>query len=127
MTSVSTPVSFPLPVDRRSHRRYALDTPVRYRAANGPLNAVWKNGRVLNMSASGVLIHVPEQLAVGAKLELQMEWSGLYHGRQTMRLFLMASVTRTGGRGAALRIVSHRFREASPAPARVQRTQRAVA
>jgi hypothetical protein len=79
------------------------------------------------MSASGILIHVPEQLAVGVKLELQMEWTGLYHGRQTMRLFLMASVTRTGGRGAALRILSHRFREANPVRVRAQRGQQAVA
>ncbi len=82
---------------------------------------------MLNMSATGILIHVPESLEVGTKLELQMEWTGLYHGRQTMRLFLIASVMRTGGRGAALRILSHRFREAVPARIRFQRAQQAVA
>jgi hypothetical protein len=119
MTSVLTPA------DRRSNRRYALDTPVRYRAANGPLNAAWKNGRLLNMSASGLLIHVPEPLAIGTKLELSVEWTGLYHGRQNMRLFLISWVTRTGGRGVALRILSHRFREMSQS--QFQRAQTAVA
>jgi len=119
MTSVLTPA------DRRSNRRYALDTAVRYRSANGPLNAAWKNGRVLNMSASGILIHAPESLAAGTKLELSMEWTGLHHGRETMRLFLIATVTRTGGRGAALHILSHRFRDVRSF--RFQRAQTAVA
>jgi hypothetical protein len=66
------------------------------------------------MSASGVLIDIPERLAVGTKWELAMDWTGLYHGRQAMRLFLTAAVTRTGSGGTALRILSARFREASP-------------
>jgi len=118
MTSVATPT------DRRSLRRYVLESPIRYRAANGPLNTAWKSGRLLNMSASGILIHVPESLKVGTKLEIQMEWTGLYHGRQMMHLFLIAAVTRTGG-GTALRILSNRFRDASPF--RFQRVQAAVA
>jgi hypothetical protein len=98
---------------------------MRYRTANGPLNAAWKSGRVLNMSASGIFIQVPESLAAGTKLELSMDWTGLYHGRQSMRLFLIASVTRTGAQGVAMRILSHRFRDANPA--RFQRVQTAVA
>ena len=119
MTSVATPS------DRRSHRRFAIQTAMRYRAANGPLNAAWKNGRVLNMSASGILIEVPDSLAVGTKLELSMDWTGLYHGRQNMRLFLIASVNRTDSRGIALRILSNRFRDVSPF--RFQRVETAVA
>lgn len=115
------------PADRRSHRRCSLDTIVRYRPAGGPLNTPWKQGRALNMSASGILIHVPDSLSVGAKLELSMEWTGLYHGRQTMRLFLIAAVTRIDGRGVGLRILSHRFRDMSPARVRFQRVQSAVA
>ncbi|MEI9977094.1 MAG: hypothetical protein WDO73_36610 [Ignavibacteriota bacterium] len=79
------------------------------------------------MSASGILIHVPNSVAVGAKLELSMEWSGLYHGRQAMRLFLIAVVTRIDDRGTALRILSHRFRDVSAVRVRFQRVQRAVA
>jgi hypothetical protein len=116
-----------IPADRRSHRRCSLETVVRYRPAGGPLNTPWKQGRALNMSASGILIQVPESLVVGKKLELSMEWTGLYHGREAMRLFLIAAVTRIDGRGAALRIISHRFRDMSPARVRFQRVQSAVA
>ena len=126
MTSLSvSPVSFSN--DRRSHRRYALESPLRYRAANSPLATPWKRGRLLNMSAGGVLIQAPELLAVGARLELAMDWTGLYHGRQAMRLFLVAAVARTERRGAGLRILSHRFRDASPARVRLPRGEKNLA
>ena len=121
MTSVA------FPAERRSHRRFALQTPLRYREANGPLNAAWKNGSMLNMSATGIFIEVADSLMVGTKLELSMEWTGLYHGRQTMRLFLIASVLRTGLQGVALRILGHRFRDLSSPRVRIQRTEKKLA
>jgi len=82
---------------------------------------------MLDMSAGGLLIQVPEPLAAGARLELAMDWTGLYHGRQAMRLWLIAAVTRTGRRGAGLRILSHRFRDAGPARVRVPRSEKNLA
>lgn len=79
------------------------------------------------MSAGGILIHVRETLPPGTKWELAMDWTGLYHGTNTMRLDLIATVMRTDGRGAALRILSHRFREARPTATRLQRADEAVA
>ena len=121
--------SLSVSVDRRSQRRYALEQPLRYRAANGPLATPWKHGRMLDMSANGLLIQVPEPLEAGAKLEVAMDWTGLYHGRQAMRLFLVGTVIRTSSRGAGLRILNHRFRDMSPAHVRLPRGEknRAVA
>jgi len=67
------------------------------------------------MSAGGILIQLAEPISLGMKLELALDWPGIYHDREEMRLFLMAAVTRTGREGTALRIVSHRFREMSSA------------
>jgi c-di-GMP-binding flagellar brake protein YcgR len=119
--------SLAIPVERRSQRRYSLEIPLRYRAANSPLKTLWKHGRALDMSAGGILIHLPEPVAIGAKLELAMDWTGLYHGRQAMRLFLVASVTRHDERGAALRVLSHRFREMTPARIRIPRAEKNLA
>jgi hypothetical protein len=116
-----------IPADRRLSKRYNLDTALRYRTANGPLNTPWKQGRALNMSANGILIQVPESLAIGAKLEITMDWTGLYHGRQAMRLTLIAAVARTDSRGSALRILHNRFRDVSPTRVKFQRVQKAVA
>jgi PilZ domain len=82
---------------------------------------------MLNMSASGIFIDVPDSLVVGAKLELSMEWTGLYHGRQTMRLFVIATVIRSDKRGVALRILSHRFRDVNSPRVRFQRTEKKLA
>jgi hypothetical protein len=121
MTSVLTPS------ERRSNRRYPLQIPVRYRAANGPLNSAWKGGRALDMSASGILVHVPESVELGMKLELAMDWTGLYHDRPTMRLHLVAAAIRIDGRGTALRILSHRFRDASSMRVRLRRAEESQA
>jgi c-di-GMP-binding flagellar brake protein YcgR len=121
MTSLS------LSAERRSNRRFSFPSPVRYRAANGPLNASWKHGSGLNMSAGGILIRVPETLAVGTKLQIAMDWTGLYHGREAMRLFLVAFVTRVDSQGVALRIVSHRFRDVTPERVRIPRKDKNLA
>jgi hypothetical protein len=56
-----------------------------------------------------------------------MDWTGLYHGRESVRLFVIAQVTRTGARGTALRILSHRFRDVTPARVRPERAVRNLA
>lgn len=112
--------------NRRATNRYAVTTPLWYRAADSKLNSAWKRGRTLDMSAGGILIDIPEALAAGTNLELGMDWPGLYHGRETMRLFLTAAVTRRDGRGTALRILSHRFRDGRPA-ARPRTPEKALA
>jgi hypothetical protein len=109
--------SLAIPPERRSHRRYSLEIPLRYRAANCPLKTVWKHGRALDMSAGGILIYLPEP----------MDWTGLYHGRQAMRLFLVSAVARLDGRGVALRILSHRFRDIAPTRVRIPRADKNLA
>ena len=116
-----------IPADRRYSKRYGLDSALHYRAANGPLNTPWKQGRALNMSAGGILIETAGSLAPGSKLEITMDWTGLYHGRQAMRLTIIAAVARVDSRGAALRILNHRFRDVNPTRVRFQRVQQAVA
>ena len=82
---------------------------------------------MLNMSAGGILVRIPEPLAFGAKLDIAMDWTGLYHGRQAMRLFLVAAVTRLERRGAGLRILSHRFRDVIAARVRLARSENNLA
>jgi hypothetical protein len=115
------------PPERRSTRRYDLQTPIRYRTANGPLNSKWKHGSARNMSAGGILVQLPESVSLGCKLELAIDWPGLYHDRENMRLFLIASVARTGPGVAALRIESHRFRDVSLPRVRLRRSDKKLA
>jgi c-di-GMP-binding flagellar brake protein YcgR len=95
--------------DRRTATRFPVQKPVRFRVAGKQLAASWNKGQTLDMSATGILIEIPEKFAPGAKLELSMDWIGLYHGKESMRLYLTAIVVRTNQRGTALRIVRSRF------------------
>lgn len=96
--------------NRRANSRYAVKIPLRYRLASArTLNCGWKPGRCLDMSARGIRVDIPESMPVGSRLELSMDWPGLFHGVEMVRLFLLASVRRVDGRGVALRILRHRF------------------
>ena len=82
---------------------------------------------MLDMSAGGIGIAAPEKLAAGAKLEIVMEWTGLYHGREAMRLYVVAAVVRTGISATGLRILDHRFRDVSPGRVRLPRRDKNLA
>jgi hypothetical protein len=97
--------------DRRRNFRYALPTSLRYRVA-GEIIGPWKNGRTLNMSASGILVGGGETLLRGARVELMMDWPGLLHGATGMRLVVFGEVVRSEGSGTAVRILRHEFRAA---------------
>lgn len=76
------------------------------------------------MSASGIPIQIPERAPAGTKIEIVMDWTGLYHNREAMRLHLIAAVTRADSAGIALRILRHRFQEAYPEIVRRRGTER---
>jgi hypothetical protein len=95
---------------------------LQYRASGSTPDSAWKRGRTLDISAGGILIDIPESMPVGSRLELVMDWPGLYHCRPMVRLFLTASVTRTAantnGTCIALRILNHVFGDVRPAAVR---------
>jgi hypothetical protein len=62
------------------------------------------------MSANGVLLDIGEALPVDCTLEVGMDWPGLYHGKPVVRLVLVGRIVRMEGQTAALRILTHEFR-----------------
>ena len=96
---------------RRYTQRYAVRTTMQYRISAGARYSAWKGGQTLDMSVGGILIDTPEALPVGSTVELAIDRLGLYHGKPRVRLLVIGSVVRNGGRGTALRILSHEFRE----------------
>jgi len=109
--------------NRRATDRYGIKTRLQYRVAD----SAWKSGSTRNMSAGGLLIDIHEELAVGTRLEIAMDWTGLYHGTDMVRLCLAASVTRVDGRGTALRTLSHQFRSKRSKVDRDRRPERRLA
>ncbi len=108
----------------RASTRYAVHAPVQYRAAVPSPEAVWKSGYTRDISAAGILIDPPAAVPVGSMLELAIDWPGLYHGKPMVRLFVIGTVARVDGRGTALRIISHEFRDVRPTVTRRRRVDR---
>ncbi len=69
------------------------------------------------MSAAGIAIGIGRVLETDTEVELVLDWPGLYHGKQRMRLFVWGQVVRSDEAGTALRILSHEFRTAPSARA----------
>ena len=120
-------IFFPRNKERRAARRFEMKTPFRYRPADGEPNADWKSGRTLDMSARGILLAPIEGIATGSRLDLVMDWPGIYHGKDMVRLFVTGAVVRVDERGVALHILSHKFRDLRPAVENSLRQQRSRA
>ena len=95
--------------DRRARQRYAMRWPLLFRGAGQTLESDWKRGRLIDMSACGLLAGLPEGVLKGAICEIAMDWPGLYHDKPVVRLYLEAVVVRTDARGTAFRILGHEF------------------
>ena len=114
--------------NRRSHHRYSLDRKMAYRPSEGPQPGGWKQGLVIDMSATGMRLMLSNPPAIGMSLEVVMDWPGIYHGRPEVRLFLIGTICRSLADGVALRITNHDFRFAPVAvPARFRRNERKLA
>jgi PilZ domain len=110
--------------NRRATNRYPVKTLMQYRISGSELESDWQGGRTLDMSAGGILINIPEAASLDSRLELLIDWPGLYHGKPMVHLVLVGSVVRHDHRGTAIRIVSHEFRPVRPGVVTSRRTER---
>ncbi len=92
--------------DRRARDRYALSMPLRYRTAGE-----WMPGRSIDISAGGMMLDLTEDLETGTRVEILMDWPGVYFGKKKVRLFVIGSVVRAQRRGCAIRFLRHQFRD----------------
>jgi hypothetical protein len=99
--------------NQRASARYGFVTPLRYRAFRQAAITTSGSGQSIDMSAGGMSIEIGKVLEPGIELELVLDWPGIYHGRQRMRLFVWGEVVRSDETKTALRIVTHEFRDAA--------------
>lgn len=112
-------------INRRANRRYVVSRSMTYRLSGAPKDERWQQGTVLDMSASGIRFETGDSIPHGAIIDLMMDWPGIYHGRNEVRLSLSGTVCRSGADGTALRILEHDFRfEPVQISKRYRRTER---
>jgi hypothetical protein len=100
-------------VNRRASARYRMVTPLRYRAFCQTAITGAGSGQSIDMSSGGIAIEIGKVLEPGSEIEVVLDWTGIYHGKRRMRLFVWGQVVRSEEQRTAVRILSHEFREAS--------------
>jgi hypothetical protein len=95
-------------MERRSKIRYPLVLNVHYRTPGRSVHG--GAGQVVNMSSGGAFIVSSHTLAVGAELEVCMEWPPLLDGWVRLQLVAFGRVVRCSESSFALSFRRHQFR-----------------
>lgn len=112
--------------NRRATQRYAISRKMAY-CLTGDTEAQWQQSKVLDMSARGIRFETSRPLPNGTLVDLVMDWPGIYHGRNEVRLFLSGTVCRSAPDDTALQILDHDFRFTPvEMPKRHRRTERRI-
>ena len=64
--------------ERRHHPRFNVDLPVRYNKTS----FFPKHGRTINASEGGLLVHLPDEIAIGQRLRLKL----FYYSRSQLNI-----------------------------------------
>ena len=98
-------------IERRSKIRFPLQMRVRYRTLGRGVPCAGE-GWVVNMNRDGVLVSSPQEVSLGARMELSIEWPSLLYGRVPLRFVTVGAVVRSDASSFAVKLVRHQFRTA---------------
>ena len=101
-----------IPLERRSKTRYPIELSVKYRTL-GRYHRLTGMGRTSNLSSSGMLIMTEQRMAVGARLELNIEWPSLLDGLIPLQVVAVGKVVRSSDCGFAFAFTQYQFRTLS--------------
>jgi len=101
----------PVSIERRSKLRFPLVLRVSYRTL-GRESPCTGEGWVVNMSRGGVLVSSQHEVAVGARMELNIEWPSPLHGRVPLRFVTVGEIVRRDASSFAVMLVRYQFRTA---------------
>ena len=100
------------PMERRSKTRYPIELNVKYRTL-GRYHRLAGVGRTANLSSSGMFIVTEHRMAVGARLELNIEWPSLLDGLIPLQVVAVGKVVRSLESGFAFSFTQYQFRTMS--------------
>ncbi len=100
------------PIERRSKMRYPVTLNVRYRTL-GRYRRVSGLGRTVNLSSGGILVSSEQKIAVGTRLEVNLEWPSLLDGEIPLQLVALGKVVRCLESGFAVAYTQYQFRTMS--------------
>lgn len=92
--------------------RYPVTLNVRYRTL-GRYRRVSGLGRTVNLSSGGILVSSEQKIAVGTRLEVNLEWPSLLDGEIPLQLVALGKVVRCLESGFAVAYTQYQFRTMS--------------
>ena len=95
--------------DRRAHRRYVVNLPLRFRGTTDG-SGRWTYGVSHDMSSDGLCIVSQKRLPAGAHVELIIDWPNQSRGAGRIDLEATGFVVRNEDDRVAIRLTSHQFR-----------------
>ena len=96
--------------ERRIKRRFPVAQEVRYKMLYGQRIAETGQGKIDNISSSGVWFSTENMLTPGMPVELSVNWPVLLHETCPMKLMIYGCVVRANEHGAAVAIERYEFR-----------------
>ena len=96
--------------DRRSHRRYDLDLRLTFRQVAGSKTLAQGTGRLGDISSGGARFMTSAPPAIGASIELFVDWPYRGDDGSLLHLLLCGRVVRRDGSSVAVQISRHKFR-----------------
>lgn len=95
-----------LPDERRSSRRYPIDLPVQCEDGRNQ----FLEGRVVNISSGGILVHSDRALEPGRKVRLRVAWPVRLNDVMPLALHIEGQTVRADGNFTAVKILRSEFR-----------------
>jgi hypothetical protein len=95
--------------ERRSKVRFPLSVQLQYKL-RGSKTPVAGAGQSVNISSVGVFFVAEQELNIGERVEMTLEWPAPLDGVVPLRLCVFGRVVRAEGRRAAVKIDHHEFR-----------------
>src|SRR5579871_576285 len=107
-----------LDTDRRGTDRFPIESELRYKLMDTKGDKDGGVGRTLNMSSSGVLFTSENQLPVGRRVEVSVDWPAQLNEHCGLKLVAQGRVIRSSTGSAAIRIDKYDFRTRATAKLR---------
>jgi hypothetical protein len=95
--------------------RFPIGRGVRFVGHSPPMVGA---GQTVNLSSSGALIASQQQMNVGARIELFVDWPVMLNGTTPLQFFAAASVVRSDAGAFALSLERHELRTMRKPPTR---------
>jgi hypothetical protein len=98
--------------ERRVHQRYPISLEVEYQLLDATGVKRKGIGRTVNISSSGILVHLEENQSNVNSIQLSVKWPFLLDGLVPLQWIVRGNIVRADGDSLAVEVINHAFHTA---------------